>query len=90
VTVRLSGRMRRKLGEFRPAAGPDGVHEIAISRRHLRRHGWLRAAETLLHEMVHQWQQESGRPLGHGPEFRRRCAELGIDGRAVVPHCAAP
>jgi hypothetical protein len=25
----------------------------------------------LLHEMVHQWQAETGRKLGHGREFRR-------------------
>jgi len=81
--LRLSARMRRRLGEFRPALGPDARPEIAISRRHLRRDGWDRTAETLLHEMVHQWQAETGRPLGHGPDFRRKCASLGIDGRAI-------
>jgi hypothetical protein len=81
--LRLSARMRRRLGEFRPAPGPDARPEIAISRRHLRRDGWDRTAETLLHEMVHQWQAETGRPLGHGPDFRRKCASLGIDGRAI-------
>lgn len=84
VDLRLSGRMRRRLGEFRPHGGADGRHEIAISRRHLRRHGWTRAAETLLHEMVHQWQAETGRPLRHDPDFRRKCREVGIDGRAVA------
>jgi hypothetical protein len=34
--------------------------------------------------MVHQWQAETRRPLGHGPEFRLKCAELGIEGRAVA------
>lgn len=81
--LRLSARMRRRLGEFRPPLGPDARPEIAISRRHLRRDGWDRTAETLLHEMVHQWQAETGRPLGHGPDFRRKCASLGIDGSAI-------
>lgn len=81
--LRLSARMRRRLGEFRPALGPDARPEIAISRRHLRRDGWDRTAETLLHEMVHQWQAETARPLGHGPDFRRKCASLGIDGSAI-------
>ena len=38
--LRLSARMRRRLGEFRPALGPDARPEIAISRRHLRRDRW--------------------------------------------------
>ncbi len=83
VDLRLSARMRRRLGEFRPPFGPDARPEIAISRKHLRRDGWVRAGETLLHEMVHQWQAETGRGPGHGPEFRRKCASLGIEGRAV-------
>jgi hypothetical protein len=87
VELRLSGLMRRRLGEFRPAAEPGARAEITISRRHLRRDGWSAAGETLLHEMVHQWQAESGRAPGHGPDFRRKCALLGIEGRAV---CARP
>lgn len=69
IRMALSGRMRRRLGEFRLSA--TGVHEIVIGRRHLRRDGWKGVAETLLHEMVHQWQAETGRKLGHGREFRR-------------------
>jgi SprT-like family protein len=83
VELRLSARMRRRLGEFRPGIVPGAAPEIAISRRHLRRDGWSRVRETLLHEMVHQWQAETGRTLGHGPEFRHKCASVGIDGHAV-------
>ena len=84
VELRLSARMRRRLGEFRPASSTEPVPVITLSRRHLRRDGWFRATETLLHEMVHQWQAENGRPLGHGPEFRLKCSELGIEGRAIA------
>jgi hypothetical protein len=52
--------------------------EIAISYRHLRRHGWTEALHTLLHEMVHQWQDETGHPLDHGRDFRRKAREVGI------------
>ena len=83
VELRLSARMRRRLGEFRPGSSAEPA-VIALSRRHLRRDGWARATDTLLHEMVHQWQAETGRPLGHGPVFRLKCAELGIEGRAVA------
>jgi len=84
VKLRLSARMRRRLGEFRPPSGAEPRPVITLSRRHLRRDGWSRAAETLLHEMVHQWQAQNGRPLGHGPEFRLKCSEIGIEGRAVA------
>jgi len=83
ITIRLSLRMRTRLGEFR--APRDGsAPEIVISRRHLRRHGWDAALETLLHEMVHQWQAESGRPVAHDAAFRRKAREVGISPRAVA------
>jgi hypothetical protein len=83
VPLVLSPRMRRRLGEIRlERAGARPVH-IAISRRHIRRDGWALVAETLLHEMVHQWQAETGRPVDHGTEFRRKALEVGIEPRAV-------
>jgi len=84
VTLTLSRRMRRRLGEFRPASAAGELPEIVIARRHFRRDGWAGARVTLLHEMVHQWQAETGRRLGHGSEFRRKCAEIGIETRAVA------
>ena len=83
VQLRISRRMRRRLGEFRPTSA-GGPAEIAVGFRHLRRDGWTRATGTLLHEMVHQWQAETGRRLGHGREFREKCAAVGIEGRAIA------
>jgi hypothetical protein len=77
VPVRVSRRMKSRLGHY-TAATETGVGEIAISRRHLRRHGWQEALQTLLHEMVHQWQDESGHPLDHGRRFRAKAREVGI------------
>ncbi|MGQ0704274.1 MAG: SprT-like domain-containing protein [Gemmatimonadales bacterium] len=74
VRMALSARLRRRLGEFRLSA--DGIHEIVIGRRHLGRDGWKGAIETLAHEMIHQWQAETGRRLGHGAEFKRMWAAL--------------
>lgn len=79
----LSSRMRSRLGEFRPVSPAHPIAEIGVSRRHLRRDGWDGVADTVAHEMVHQWQAETGRRLGHGPEFRQRCLGLGLDGRAT-------
>jgi hypothetical protein len=83
ITIHFSGRMRRKLGHYEPATGGHDP-AIVLSRRHLRRHGWPAVEETLLHEMVHQWQEATGRPLDHGRDFKRKAREVGIDPAAVV------
>ena len=84
IAVRVSRRMKSRLGHYSPAHGSTPA-EIAISRRHIRRHGWDDAIETLIHEMVHQWQAETGEPLDHGPGFRRKAVEVGIRPRAKRP-----
>ena len=77
IPVRVSRRMKSRLGHYSAATrGEQG--EIAISWRHLRRHGWTEALHTLLHEMVHQWQDETGRPIDHGRAFRAKAREVGI------------
>ena len=49
---------------------------------------------TLLHEMVHQWQDETGKPLDHGRGFRAKARAVGIEAaakRAVVrPSASKP
>jgi hypothetical protein len=87
IPVRVSRRMRSRLGHYSAANGSEGA-EIAISRRHLRRHGWHEALQTLLHEMVHQWQDESGLPIDHSRRFRAKAKEVGIEAsakRAMTP-----
>lgn len=79
IPIRISDRMRRRLGELR--ASPP---EIVLSRRHIRRDGWESATDTLLHEMVHQWQAEAGHPLDHGRTFREKARAVGIVPRAVA------
>lgn len=76
VPIRVSRRMLRRLGHYAPGVEGGGP-EIAISARHCHRDGFASALETLLHEMVHQWQHENGLPLDHGAEFRRKCREVG-------------
>ncbi len=90
VRIRVSRRMKSRLGHY-SAAGPDGaVSEIAISRAHVRHHGWAEALQTLLHEMVHQWQDESGLPVDHGATFRARCRQVGIAPHARRALAARP
>jgi hypothetical protein len=82
IPIRISGRMRRRLGQYVAPCESGRPAEITISRRHIRRHGWEETLHTLLHEMVHQWQAENGMPIDHGPEFRRKAFEVGIDASA--------
>lgn len=88
IPFRLSGRMRSRLGEVSVDLKTGRPIEIALSRRHLRRHPWAEVAQTVLHEMIHQWQAESGLPLDHRATFRRKAAEVGIQPaarRAIGP-----
>jgi hypothetical protein len=70
--------MRTRLGELAVELRSGRPLEIAISRRHLARHDWAEVEHTLLHEMVHQWQAESGLRVDHGPTFRRKAREVGV------------
>ena len=78
IPIRISGRMRTRLGQYTAGSSAGESAEIAISRRHIRRHGWAEALHTLLHEMVHQWQAESGLEIDHGPGFRAKARAVGI------------
>jgi hypothetical protein len=77
VPIRLSGRMRTRLGHLSldQAGRPT---DITISRRHLAAHGWDEAEQTLLHEMVHLWQCAVGHTVDHGPQFRAKAREVGV------------
>ena len=77
IPIRLSGRMATRLGHFDPGSRLT-PSEIVMSRRHVVRHGWKEAKHTLLHEMVHQWQHETGQPVDHLASFRKKCREVGI------------
>jgi len=83
IPIRLSSRMRTRLGELRLDPRTGMAVSITLSRRHMRRDGSDLWRDTLLHEMVHQWQAETGRPVDHGREFRLKARAVGIDPRAV-------
>lgn len=76
LPIRLSGRMRTRLGHL--SLDPGGrPTDITISRRHLTAHGWDEAEHTLLHEMVHLWQCAEGHKVDHGRHFRAKAREVG-------------
>jgi hypothetical protein len=82
IPFRLSGRMKTRLGEYSVNVRTGESVAITISRSHVRNEPWEEVEHTLLHEMVHQWQVESGLPLDHGPQFRRKARAVGIQPRA--------
>jgi len=70
-----------RLGRWVPAH-----RTLELSRDLLVKHGWGVLEEVLKHEMAHQYVDEVLRVRdepAHGPEFRRICAERGIDARAA-------
>ncbi len=78
VPIRVSRRMKTRLGHYTAGTPGGEPAEIAISRAHLRKHGWQETLHTLLHEMVHQWQDESGHSIDHGAVFRAKSREVGV------------
>jgi SprT-like family len=87
LPIRLSGRMRTRLGELAVDLRTGRPLEIAIGRRHILRHPWPEVEHTMLHEMVHQWQAETGLAVDHGRGFRRKAVEVGIapQARRMMP-----
>jgi hypothetical protein len=84
--------MRTRLGELAVDIRSSKPLEITISRRHLARHPWSEIEHTMLHEMVHQWQAETGLGIDHGRSFRQKAREVGVIAAAkrTVPralHC---
>jgi len=78
LPIRLSARMQTRLGELSVDMRSGRPLEIALSRRHIARHPWSEVEHTVLHEMVHQWQAESGCRVDHGPIFRWKAREVGV------------
>lgn len=78
LPIRISGRMRTRLGQLCMRHDTGRPYEITLSGRHIHTHGWAEAAHTLLHEMAHLWQNENGYPVDHGPIFRLKAEELGV------------
>lgn len=83
----IKQRSANRLGQFRckyHSRGVNGVgvstycEEIAISVYYDRDEMSFR--ETLLHEMIHQWQAETFGLVDHKDTFRRKAAQINRDG----------
>jgi hypothetical protein len=82
LPVRISGRLRRRLGQITVERATGRPIGITIARRHVAAHDWRDVEETLLHEMVHLWQCVNGHRVDHGPRFRAKAREVGVTAAA--------
>ena len=81
-------RKANSLGFFAPERWADSVsakanrtHEISLNPSWLALRKPIETASTLVHEMVHCWQQESGKPGArgyHNAEWAARMKEVGL------------
>lgn len=77
--LRLSDS-QRQLGLWEP-----DPPTITLARQQLVEQSWGHVVEVLKHEMAHQFISQilGSQEAPHGPQFRRICAERGIDSRAA-------
>lgn len=85
VTIGID-RLRRADGQFRYGHNGLGLRrEIILNRQHIEEglspEEWYDVLGTLLHEQLHAWQEEHGKPSKrnyHNRQFQRKAAELGL------------
>lgn len=86
TVFRIGGARSGCYGHFRPQPNDFGLpREIAFNERHLlsrlRANMFWHVIGTLLHELLHAWQFDHGKPSSrnhHNTEFRDKAAELGL------------
>jgi len=82
ISLRVDWLSRKCYGHFRRGRNGFGlVNEIAINREYLNEQQPWEVLATLLHEMLHAWQEEHGTPGKnnyHNSELRKKAATLGL------------
>lgn len=77
-------RAANSLGFFAPLRwehNDQTTHEISLNPAYLKRRPARDVASTLVHEMVHLWQQDNGKPGRrgyHNEEWARKMDEIGL------------
>lgn len=77
-------RAANTLGFFAPLRWEQGatvIHEISLNPAYLKSRSAREVASTLVHEMVHLWQQEHGKPGRrgyHNRQWAQKMEELGL------------
>ncbi len=92
VSICVDRLSTKTFGHFRIGHNGFGLqHEIAINSVYLATRPFAGLLGTLLHELLHAWQQEHGTPSApphHNAEFRQKAETLGliIDRRGVTTY----
>lgn len=87
VPIRMSNRMRRRLGHMRPGTGPEGLRvvvEIALNHRLLSPGNEPLLLDTLLHEMAHAADWLVDGRAGHGATWRAWARRAGCQPTACT------
>src|ERR1041385_2195748 len=82
VPALLIERLKGRYGHFRGGRNGFGiVDEIGIDESHVRQSPYWRVCGTLLHELLHAWQEHHGKPGRrnyHNDQFRKKALALGL------------
>jgi len=82
IALRVDWLACRTLGHFRSGHNGFGLKgEIAINERHLHRRDPWQVLGTVLHELLHAWQEEHGKPGKppyHNKQFRAKALQYGL------------
>lgn len=82
LSLRVDWLSRNRLGHFRYGHNGFGLrNEIAINRRYLDQRDFWQVLGTLLHELLHAYQQAHGKPGKgnyHNREFRKKAQQYGL------------
>ncbi|NUM32943.1 MAG: SprT-like domain-containing protein [Candidatus Brocadiae bacterium] len=92
ISLSVANLKRSCFGHFHPGHNGFGLRkEIAINRIYLKDREFWTVLGTLLHELLHAWQEEYGKPGKanyHNKQFRRKAEGLGliVDHRGVTEY----
>lgn len=90
IPALMMERLRRtRLGHYRPGRNAFGLRdEVAIDQDHAQTSSYWRVLGSLLHELIHAWQEHNGTPPSakshnyHNKQFRKKALSLGL----IVDH----
>lgn len=80
IQFKTSSRMTKTLGVFKVRNGRQSITLSTLLFN--QKEEWL---TTLVHELVHAWQWQTGKPLDHGWSFKQKAREIyNIDPEVII------
>lgn len=85
VDFRVSARMTRSRGATRITRSTITKEvtaiEVVLSKHEHDNHGWEETQHTVRHELIHVWQAQTHRSVGHGASFHEKTDALDVRGQ---------